>query len=85
MSYEKTSDPHPAINVNNRGEKSLAGLIGAPQLNPNEKTSNPKSVIPIAIGISPTQQVNSINNRNLHVIIYIEFKFKFPNLTFKIN
>ena len=71
MSYEKTSDPHPAINVNNRGEKSLAGLIGAPQLNPNEKTSNPRSVTPIAIGISPIHQVHSIN-RNLHVIIKLK-------------
>ena len=72
MSYEKTSDPHPAINVNNRGEKSLAGLIGAPQLNPNEKISNPRSVTPIAIGISPIHQVSKINNRNLHVIIKLK-------------
>ena len=48
LSFEKTYDPDPANNVNNRGEKSLAGLIGVPQLNSNEKISNPTWVTPIA-------------------------------------
>ena len=33
--YVKTSVPHPAIEANIRGARSLAGLIAKPQLSPN--------------------------------------------------
>lgn len=54
--YEKTSPPQPKRRVSNRGEKSRAGLIGAPQLNPKANAIRAKSTTPIAKGIKPLGQ-----------------------------
>lgn len=53
FNYENVSPPHPAIAENTRGEKSLAGLMGVPQLYPYDRLNTPTLMNPIKSGIKP--------------------------------
>lgn len=82
--YENTSEPQPAKEVKSLGEKSRAGLSGAPLITPKDNTIKPRSQRPIKIGTIPFGQfmfrlsvTALITRRKKAVLTSLGIKIKF--------